>query len=179
MIRAFRLMATTFLATTLAAALPGCQFGARRQLDECRRLSQTLRSQNDQLKDQMLAYRSQNEDYSERAVDDSRRLDQQSEAIERLERSVQAYQAERDELQTAFRELRDGLPAAIRAASSPADPPARAGRDPDDAPRVREYRVPTPPLPETEDEDDPEPDAGWAPVVAEPSAQPDPDRASP
>ena len=92
MIRALRLVATSILSLFLASALPGCQFGRRRQLDECRRLSQTLRSQNDQLKDQMLAYRSLNEDFSERAVDDGRRLDQQAEAIERLERSVQAYQ---------------------------------------------------------------------------------------
>jgi len=179
MIRALRLAATSILGLILATAVPGCQFGARRQLDECRRLSQTLRSQNDQLKDQMLAYRSQNEDFSERAVDDGRRLDQQAEAIERLERSVQAYQAERDELQTAFRELRDSLPAAIRAASSSSDAPARAGRDPADAPQVREYKVPTRPRREPRKGDDPGPRPGWAPADVEPGSEPDLDRASP
>jgi hypothetical protein len=179
MTRAPRLAATLILAPILAACLPGCQFGARRQLDECRRLSQTLRSQNDQLKDQMLAYRNQNEDFSERAVDDSRRLDQQAEAIERLERSVQAYQAERDELQAAFRELRDSLPAAVRAASAASEAPARAGRDPGDAPLAREYRVPIHPRPEAENEDDPGSRAGWAPAVVEPPSRPAADAASP
>ena len=33
----------------------GCQIVPRQQVDDCRRLSQTLRSENAQLKDQMLA----------------------------------------------------------------------------------------------------------------------------
>jgi len=80
---------------------------------------QTLRAENAQIKDRMLSYQNQNRDYSDRAVDDARRLAQQDEAIERLERSVQAYQRERDDLETAFRELRDGLPDAVRSALAP------------------------------------------------------------
>ncbi|MDR3620361.1 MAG: hypothetical protein P4L85_13505 [Paludisphaera borealis] len=179
MIRALRLVATPILALVLALALPGCQFGARRQLDECRRLSQTLRSQNDQLKDQMLAYRNQNQDFSERAVDDARRLSQQDEAIERLERSVQAYQGERDELQTAFSELRDSLPATIRAASSPSGTRVQAARDPDDAPKPREFKVPSRARAETDVDEPEDRRTGWAPAAGEPASDPGPTRAAP
>jgi hypothetical protein len=172
MTRALRLVATPILALATAAVLPGCQFGARRQLDECRRLSQVLRSQNDQLKDQMLAYRNSNQDYSQRAMDDDRRLTQQAEAIERLERSVQAHQSERDELQTAFSALRDGLPAAVRAASS-SEPPARASRSPEDAPVPRQFKVPT-----TKVDDETEHRAAWKPTAEGPASDPPP-RAAP
>jgi chromosome segregation ATPase len=82
----------------------------REQVDECRRLSQTLRSENAQLKDQMLTLKGQNRDFAERAVDDSRRLSQLEEANNRLETSVQAYQDERTKLESAFKELRASLP---------------------------------------------------------------------
>ena len=76
MARAPRLkLALPLLARGLAGArVPACV--PRQQLDECRRLSQTLRSENAQLKDQMLALKGQNRDFAERAVDDSRRLAQ-------------------------------------------------------------------------------------------------------
>jgi hypothetical protein len=109
MARAPRLKSALLL---LCAALlvPGCQIVPRQQLDDCRRLSQTLRSENAQLKDQMLALKGQNRDLAERAVDDSRRLAQLEEANNRLETSVQAYQDERTKLESAFKELRASLP---------------------------------------------------------------------
>jgi hypothetical protein len=96
----------------LIAALlaSGCSFVPRTQVEECHRLSQTLRSENAQLKDQVLAIKSQNRDLSERAVDDSRRLTQLEEANNRLVESVQTYQDERSRLETAFKELRATLP---------------------------------------------------------------------
>jgi hypothetical protein len=185
MIRAPRLALTPILALALASALPGCQFGASRQLDECRRLSQTLRSQNDQLKDQVLAYRGQYEDAAERAVDDARRLSEQDEAIARLESSVQHYQDERDQLQTAFRELRDGLPAAVRAALSSPPGTTRTAAAPADEPKPLEFK--TSParfkaLPKRVAEagtDDEGRRAGWAPASRTPEAEPDPARADP
>jgi hypothetical protein len=95
-----------------AAALvaSGCHLASPDQLDECHRLSQTLRSENAQLKDQMLALRSQNQDYAERAVDDARRLAQLESVNQRLETSVQAYQDERTRLESAYKELRASLP---------------------------------------------------------------------
>jgi hypothetical protein len=94
----------------MALGISGCQLAPREQLDECHRLSQTLRSENAQLKDQMLALRSQNQDYSERAVDDARRLSQLEAVNDRLEASVQAYQDERTRLESAYKELRANLP---------------------------------------------------------------------
>jgi septal ring factor EnvC (AmiA/AmiB activator) len=187
MIRAPRLVAASMLALVLAPALPGCQFGARRQLDECRRLSQTLRSQNDQLKDQMLAYRSQYEDATERAVDDARRLSQQEETIAELERSVHHYQDERDELQAAFRELRDGLPAAVRAAlSSPPETDSRTADASPDEPRPLGFKTsPTEVKPRPRRVARARPDdgegrrAGWAPASAAPEDEPDQGRADP
>jgi hypothetical protein len=96
-----------------AVAAGGCRMAPREQVDECHRLNQTLRSENAQLKDQMLALRSQNQDYSERAVDDARRLEALEQANLRLETSVQAYQDERTRLETAYKELRASLPQAL------------------------------------------------------------------
>jgi hypothetical protein len=78
-------------------------------MDECQRLSQTLRSENARLKDRVLALQGQNRDCAERAVDDSRRLAIQDEAIERLERSVHAYQDERNRLEAAYKQLAANL----------------------------------------------------------------------
>ena len=107
----------------------GCRMAPREQIDECHRLNQTLRSENAQLKDQMLALRSQNQDYSERAVDDARRLEALEQANLRLETSVQAYQDERTRLETAYRELRASLPQAAQPLSfEPHEKPKRAGQ---------------------------------------------------
>jgi hypothetical protein len=103
-------------------------------MDECQRVSQTLRSENARLKDQVLALQSQNRDYADRAVDDSRRLAIQDEAIGRLEHSVQAYQNERSRLEAAYKQLvssldRTGLRPDARVGRNTPDP-----RKPDDAP---------------------------------------------
>jgi len=81
----------------------------RAQMDECQQVSRTLRSENARLKDQILALQTQNHDYADRALDDSRRLASQDEAIEHLESSVQAYQDERARLESAFHQLTASL----------------------------------------------------------------------
>jgi len=122
----------------------GCQLAPRQQLEDCRRLSQTLRSENARLKDEALALRNDIQDYSERAVDDGRRLAMQAEAIRRLEASVLAYQDERSRMERAVRDLQENLAAASsswnslgqldsserRPARSAADQAALDGRDP-------------------------------------------------
>jgi hypothetical protein len=100
---------------TLAFAVSGCRMVPRDQVEECHRLSQTLRTENAQLKDQVLALRSQNQDLSERSVDDVRRLAQLEAANRTLESSVQAYQGERARLESAYKELRASLPGALQA----------------------------------------------------------------
>jgi chemotaxis protein MotB len=89
--------------------LAGCSLVPKSRLDDCRRLSQTLQSENARLKDVTLSLRSQNQDLTQRAVDDARQLKVQGEAVQRLERSVLAYQAERDQLAAAFERMKRDL----------------------------------------------------------------------
>jgi chemotaxis protein MotB len=84
----------------------GCGLVPKSRLDECHRVSQTLRAENNRLKDVALDLRAQNQDLSQRAVDDARRLSAQDEAIQRMESSVLAYQTERDKLAEAFEVLK-------------------------------------------------------------------------
>src|SRR5580658_2324463 len=58
----------------------GCGIVPKSRMDECQRLTQTLRSENARLKDRVLALQGQNRDYAERAVDDARRLATQDDA---------------------------------------------------------------------------------------------------
>ena len=74
-------------------------------MDECHRVTQTLRSENGRLKDVALNLRAQNQDLSQRAVDDARQIAAKDEANEQLIKSVQAYQAERDQLAEAYQTL--------------------------------------------------------------------------
>jgi type II secretory pathway pseudopilin PulG len=108
----------SYILAALALVASGCHMAPRQEVDECHRLSQTLRSENAGLKDQMLALRSQNQDLSERAVDDARRLAQLETSNERLETSVQAYQDERTRLEAAFKEMRACLPNSLQPLSS-------------------------------------------------------------
>lgn len=83
----------------------GCAIVPRSRMEDCQKLTQSLRADNARLKDRLLAVQGQNRDYAERAVDDARRLAVQEEAIERLEHSVQAYQDERTRLEAAYKQL--------------------------------------------------------------------------
>jgi len=119
MARALRLPGRApFVLAAAALVASGCRMAPRQEVDDCHRLSQTLRSENAGLKDQMMALRSQNQDFSERAVDDARRLAQLESSNQRLETSVQAYQDERTRLETAYKELRASLPGSLQPLSS-------------------------------------------------------------
>jgi hypothetical protein len=97
------------LTLLVAAGLAGCAVVPGSRLDESQRLVQSLRNENARLKDQVLGLQAQNRDYADRAVDDLRRLTVRDQAIERLERSVQGYQDDRDRLAAAYRRLAVGL----------------------------------------------------------------------
>jgi hypothetical protein len=84
---------------------PGCALVPRDRIEESQRLTQTLRTENARLKDQVLALQVQNQDYADRALDDLRRMTSRDEAIERLEQSVHGYQDDRDRLAAAYRRL--------------------------------------------------------------------------
>jgi hypothetical protein len=98
-------------------------------MEECRRLSQTLRTENARLKDQTLSLQSQADDLAERAVDDAKRLRRQSDAIAQLEQSLHAYQADRDRLQTAYQQLKSAL-ASNGASNFSSTPPASEAAEP-------------------------------------------------
>jgi chemotaxis protein MotB len=91
--------------------LAGCSVVPKSKLDDCHRLSQAIQVENAQLKDVKLSLQAQNQDLTLRAVDDGRRIKVQDEAIRRLERSVVAYQSERDQLATAFERVKRQLQA--------------------------------------------------------------------
>ena len=93
------------LTIVVAAVLAGCSVVPRDRLDESYRLAQTLRTENARLKDQVVALQAQNRDASDRALDDLRRLTARDQAIERLERSVEAYRDDRDRLAAAYERL--------------------------------------------------------------------------
>ncbi len=129
MARALRLPGRApFVLAVVALVASGCRMAPRQEVDDCHRLSQTLRSENAALKDQMLALRSQNQDFSERAVDDARRLAQLESSNQQLETSVQAYQDERTRLETAYKELRACLPGSLQPLSSNQPTGARPSR---------------------------------------------------
>jgi chemotaxis protein MotB len=93
------------------AGLVGCSVVPKTRLDDCHRLSQALQVENAQLKDVKLSIQAQNQDLTLRAVEDGRRIKVQDEAIRRLERSVTAYQSERDQLSAAFDRIKHQLQA--------------------------------------------------------------------
>ena len=84
----------------------GCAFAPKSRLDEAQKLVQSLRADNAQLKDSTLTLKVQNQDLAQRAVDDSKAIRALEVANVRFERSIQGYQDEREELQTAFREMK-------------------------------------------------------------------------
>ncbi|MGP0066752.1 MAG: hypothetical protein ACLQGP_24575 [Isosphaeraceae bacterium] len=85
-----------------AGLLSGCGVVPRSRMEESQKVSQLLRAENARLKDQVLSLQSQNRDLADRAVDDLLRLTSREQAIERLERSVQAYQEDRERLAAAY-----------------------------------------------------------------------------
>ena len=104
-------LAIVSLVMSLLIAGGGCGIVPKSRMDECQRLTQTLRSENARLKDRVLALQGQNRDYAERAVDDARRLATADDAIEHLEHSVQAFQDERARLEAAYKKLASNLSA--------------------------------------------------------------------
>ena len=101
------------LACAGLATVSGCSFVPKTKLEDCHRVTQTVRAENNRLKDVALDLRSQNQDLGQRAVDDSRRIAAQGEAVARLERSVTAYQAEREALAKAYESLKQNVRVAV------------------------------------------------------------------
>jgi predicted RNase H-like nuclease (RuvC/YqgF family) len=89
--------------------LPGCAMVPRGHFEESQKLTQSLRTENARLKDEVVVLQTQNRDYADRALDDLRRLTARDDAIQRLEQSVQEYQDDRDRLAASYRRLATSL----------------------------------------------------------------------
>jgi hypothetical protein len=117
------------LAILIALIVPGCAAVPTSRLGESQRLAKNLRAENARLQDQVVSLQAQNRDAADRAVDDLRRLSARDEAIERLQKSVAAYQEDRDRLADAYQRLASSLdrptdPALERTKATGTDEPA-------------------------------------------------------
>jgi flagellar motor protein MotB len=104
-----------------AAALPsGCAFVPKERLDDCHKQCQNFQLEASQLKDDVLKLRATHQDLAHRSIEDAKRLKALDEENRQLERSVIAYQEDRDRLAAAFEQFKrqlaatsDHLPAAM------------------------------------------------------------------
>ena len=110
-----------FVGLSAPWALAGFALVPRSQLDECHRLARGQEVENARLKDSVLTLRGENRDLSRRALDDSKRIASLEEANQALERSVVAYQRDRDKIAAGYDRLRSELQAT--------PPPRQASRD--------------------------------------------------
>jgi hypothetical protein len=108
----------------------GCSFVPEKRLADCRVRNQNLQSENARLKDLVLDLRTQNEDLNQRAEDDARRLALQDEAIDHLEKSVTAYQADINKMGVAYHRLESEVRTAVAPSSerTVAEDSSRSGR---------------------------------------------------
>ena len=113
-----RALSAVALAAFAVSAPAGCGFVPKTRMDEARRVTQNLRAENNRLKDLALDLRSQNQDLSQRAVDDAQRLAAQDEAVASLEQNVHAYQEERNQLADAFEALKRQVQIAVAPGSA-------------------------------------------------------------
>jgi chromosome segregation ATPase len=90
-----------------ALMAPGCAFVPKSRFDEAQKVVQSLRTENTQLKDSALTLKVQNQDLAQRAIDDDQAIRALEAANTQYERSIQAYQEEREDLQAAFRDLKN------------------------------------------------------------------------
>ena len=90
--------------------LPGCNTGgigfvSKNRLDEATKLTQALRVENSQLKDVALNLRSENQDLTQRAVDDARTIRTLDQANRRFEKAITAYQTDRERLEASYEKI--------------------------------------------------------------------------
>lgn len=106
----------------LGLLLAGCALVPRADLEESRRRERGLRTELAQLRSESLALRSSEQELTRRAVDDDRRVRELEQINARLERSVAAYQAERDRLVRDFDRLERLVRGGADATTAAAEP---------------------------------------------------------
>ena len=98
----------------------GCALVPKSRLDDAAKITQALRAENAQLRDQTLSLKGENADLSDRALGDTRRIAALEQSVDRLETSVQGYIDEREDLVDKFQRFRR------LAQASAASPPSSA-----------------------------------------------------
>ena len=110
--RSVRAAITGLAGACCVAGTAGCAFVPRTRLDDAQKVVQGLRTENAQLKDTNLGLKVQNQDLSQRAVDDAESIRALETANAQYERSIEGYQDDRDRLRSAFNDLKDKVRAA-------------------------------------------------------------------
>jgi outer membrane protein OmpA-like peptidoglycan-associated protein len=121
--RRLHLAAAAGMTPVLACLTLGCGTLPHSQLAECHKRSQALQAEADQLKNQALGLRDRNRELAQRALEDAHRIHALEQSNSKLERSILAYQEERNRLVEAFEQLQSQ----IRTAAVTSPP--RAGLD--------------------------------------------------
>lgn len=107
-----RAMISGLAGACLLAGAAGCGLVPKARLDDAQKLVQGLRTENAQLKDTNLGLKVQNQDLSQRAVDDAESIRALETANAQYERSIEGYQDDRDRMRAAFSDLKDKVRAA-------------------------------------------------------------------
>jgi len=87
-------------------AMIGCAAVPRTDLDTARSQVRSLRTELAEAKDSVARLRAENRDMAARAVEESRRLAELEESNQHLEKSIAAYQEERNEYASALDQIR-------------------------------------------------------------------------
>ncbi len=119
----------------LFSQVGGCAEIPTQRVADCHKLAQSLQADNSRLKDVALKLRTENQDLTQRSIDDGKKIKTLADNNDRLSRSVVAYQTERErmaaQVQAITREARTvGLDPddSIRKAESDQDRPRSASR---------------------------------------------------
>ncbi len=107
--RSVRARVAALFGVWLAVCPLGCAFVPKTRLDDAQKVVQGLRSENAQLKDSNLGLKVQNQDLTQRAVDDAEAIRGLETANTQFEKSIQGYQDDRERMRSAFNDLKDKI----------------------------------------------------------------------
>ncbi len=107
--RSVRARVVALFGAWLAVCPSGCSFVPKTRLDDAQKVVQGLRSENAHLKDSNLGLKVQNQDLTQRAVDDAEAIRGLETANAQYEKSIEGYQDEREQMRSAFNDLKDKI----------------------------------------------------------------------
>lgn len=119
------------LASFLLLGCTGCSSVSNQRLADCQKLAQSVQADNSRLKDVALKLRTENQDLTQRSIDDAKKIKTLADNNERLSRSVSAYQDERERM---ARQL-DNITRQARVVGFDPDDGVRRAENDEDTPR--------------------------------------------